>query len=74
MKKNEFNEILKKINLSRQEFADMTSLSYGSVSNWNDGKQPVPGWVESWLQNYIKAKDIDKVAETMRPYIECGEK
>ncbi len=30
--------------------------------------------MKSWLENYIKAKDIDKVAETMRPYIECGEK
>ena len=27
--------------------------------------------VNSWLQNYIKAKDIDKVAETIRPYIKC---
>ena len=25
-------------------------------------------------KNYIKAKDIDKMAETMRPYIDCGEK
>jgi len=74
MKKQEFDKILKNINLTRQQFADLTNLSYGAVSNWNDEKKPVPGWVESWLQNYIKAKDIEKVAETMKPYIKCEEK
>ena len=74
MNKKEFDKLLKDINLTRQKFADLTKLSYGAVSNWNDEKKPVPGWVKSWLENYIKAKDIDKMAETMRPYIDCGEK
>ena len=56
MKKDEFDNILKKIGMTRQEFADKTNLSYGAVSNWHDEKKPVPGWVDSWLDNYIKAK------------------
>lgn len=56
MKKDEFDDALKRIGMSRQEFADITNLSYGAVSNWHDEKKPVPGWVVSWLDNYIKAK------------------
>jgi hypothetical protein len=26
----------------------------------------------SWLENYIKAKDIDKIAETVKPYIKMN--
>lgn len=74
MKKQDFDRILKDNKLSRQDFADMTNMSYSAVSNWHDEKKPVPGWVESWLENYIKAKDIDKVAEAMKPYIKCEDK
>ena len=73
MKKKDFDQTLKKIGLSRQEFAKLTNLTYGAVSNWNDEKKPIPGWVKSWLENYIKAKDIDKVAKTLKPYINCNE-
>jgi DNA-binding transcriptional regulator YiaG len=65
MKKQEFDETLKEIGLSRQEFATMTNLSYGAVSNWHDEKKPVPGWVKSWLENYVKAKDMDKVVDAV---------
>ena len=71
MKKQEFDKLLKDINLTRQEFAELTKLSYGAVSNWNDEKKPVPGWVESWLKNYIKAKVSDEVIKTVKPFIEC---
>jgi hypothetical protein len=47
----------------------MTNLTYGAVSNWDDEKKPIPGWVESWLNNYIKAKDMDKVVEAVKPHI-----
>lgn len=69
MKKQEFDETLKKIGLSRQEFADMTELAYSTIGNWQDEKKPVPGWVKSWLDNYVKAKDMDKVVEAVKPYI-----
>lgn len=69
MKKQEFDETLKKIGLSRQEFAEMTELAYSTISNWHDEKKPVPGWVKSWLDNYVKAKDMDKVVEAVKPHI-----
>jgi len=61
MKKQEFDKTLKDIGLSRQEFANMTGLSYGAVSNWHDEKKPVPGWVKSWLENYIKADSYEQI-------------
>lgn len=61
MKKEKFNQILKNIGLSRQEFADITKLSYGAVSNWDDEKKPIPGWVESWLDNYIESKSYNEI-------------
>ena len=74
MNKEEFTELLKQENLAKKEFANLANISYNTVNNWNDSNRPVPPWVKSWLQNYIKAKDIDKVAETMKPYFDCGEK
>ncbi|MFW2585553.1 hypothetical protein [Aliarcobacter butzleri] len=63
MKKQEFDETLKKIGLSRQEFADMTELAYSTIGNWHDEKKPVPGWVKSWLDNYVKAKSYNDVKD-----------
>lgn len=74
MLKAELTQILKDINLTKKEFANLSNISYNTVNNWNDDNRPVPPWVESWLENYKKAKDIDKVAETMKPYIKCDEK
>ena len=69
MTKKEFDETLKEIKLSRQEFADQTNMTYGAVSNWHDEKKPVPGWVNSWLQNYKKAKDMDNIEKVVKPYV-----
>jgi len=63
MKKQEFDKLLKDINLTRKEFANLTKLSYGAVSNWNDEKKPVPGWVKSWLENYIKSKSYEDIKD-----------
>lgn len=69
MTKAEFDETLKGIGLSRKEFATLTNMAYSSVSNWNDENKPVPGWVSSWLDNYIKAKILDTVAEAVKPHL-----
>ena len=73
MLKVELTKKLKDINLSKKEFANLSNISYNTVNNWNDENKPVPPWVESWLENYIKAKDIEKVAQTMKPYIKCDD-
>lgn len=70
MTKSEFDEILKSIGLTRKEFATLTNMAYSSVSNWSDETKPVPGWVSSWLDNYIKAKTLDTVVEAVKPHIQ----
>lgn len=69
MLKDEFTEILKSIELSKKDFAEKANISYNTVNNWNDTNKPVPPWVQSWLENYIKAKDMDKVVEAVKPHI-----
>jgi len=70
--KEEFNNLLKQANLTKKEFAGIIDMQYSSVNNWGSSQQ-FPRWVKSWLENYIKAKDIDKMADAMKPYIKCEE-
>lgn len=69
MTKKEFDDKLKSVGITRQDFSDMTGLSYGAINNWNDETKPIPSWVEPFLKNYIKAKDMDKVVEAVKPYV-----
>lgn len=66
--REEFNALLEKANLSKKEFAEIIDMRYTSVNNWGTS-QPLPRWVKSWLENYIKAKDMDKVVEAVKPHI-----
>jgi DNA-binding transcriptional regulator YiaG len=61
--KVEFTQILKDINLSKKEFAQLANISYNTINNWSDKNKPVPPWVKSWLENYIEAKKFDKIKE-----------
>lgn len=70
MKKEELTKILEGVSLSKKEFAEKCNISYNTVNNWNDETKPVPGWVSSWLENYIKAKTLDTVVEAVKPHIE----
>ena len=69
MKKQEFDEILKKANLTRKEFAELSGIKYTTVSKWHDIDRPIPIWVKSWLQNYIKAKVSDEIIEVVKPFV-----
>jgi len=69
MTREEFNKLLKQASLTKKEFCEVIDLNYNTVNTWGSSKINIPKWVESWLENYIKAKDMDKVAETMKPYI-----
>ncbi len=68
MNKQDFNELLKKSNLTKTNFAKIFSITAGTVNNWGSSKE-IPYWVESWLENYIKAKDMEKIVEAVRPHI-----
>lgn len=69
MEKLKFDNTFKNIGLTRQEFSDITGIAYSTIGNWHDEKKPIPTWVDSWLENYIKAKDMDKVVEAVKPHI-----
>lgn len=69
MNKQELTEKLEGIGLSKKEFAELSNISYNTVNNWNDTSKPVPPWVESWLQNYIKAKISDDIIEAVKPFV-----
>lgn len=56
-----FNEMLKRAGLNKRKFAELTGLSYGSVTNWGGKDKPVPSWVPSWIDNYIKARVLESV-------------
>lgn len=71
--RDEFNQLLEKANLTKKEFSDILGVNYGSVNNWGNRNQAVPYWVKSWLENYIKANDFNKVVEVIKvvkPYVD----
>jgi len=59
MVKKDFAELLKKADLNRKEFAAKFDVEYQTVLAWGSKDRPFPYWVESWLINYIKAKNFD---------------
>lgn len=63
MTKIEFDTILKENNLTRKDFANLSGIKYTTVGKWNDADRPIPSWVKSWLENYIKAKSYGDVKD-----------
>lgn len=60
MDKKEFNDLLKRANLSKKGFADLLGVLPSSVNNWGSS-QNIPYWVEPFLISYIKAKRYDEI-------------
>lgn len=68
MTKEEFEKSLKKAKISKKQFAEACGISYGSVLNWGllrkDGSEyTIPGWVASWIENYIMAQKYRIIKE-----------
>lgn len=63
-----FKELLKKAGLNKKQFAELLGMQYNTVNAWGSNNS-IPVWVESWLENYIKAKDLESIIETVKPYI-----
>lgn len=77
MTRDEFNIMLEKASLSKKEFCKIIDLNYNTVNTWGSSTIKIPKWVETWLQNYIKSKDMDRVVEAVTPYVKistCKEK
>ncbi|EAI4070125.1 XRE family transcriptional regulator [Campylobacter jejuni] len=68
MDRNEFNSLLKQANLTKKEFSQIIGMQYSSVNNWGSS-QDFPRWVKSWLQNYKKAKVLDEISKSIKPFI-----
>lgn len=67
MNNEDFVKALKKASLNKKEFSELTGLAYSTVANWSSS-QNIPIWVKSWLENYTKAKDMDKIIKAVKPY------
>jgi len=66
--KIKFNKLLEDANLNKKELANLLGCAIQTVNNWGS-TQNIPYWVESWLNNYIKAKVSDKVIDAVKPFV-----
>lgn len=69
MTREEFNLLLKSAGISKQEFCELLDLNYKTVNTWGSSDIRIPKWVKSWLEYYIKAKNMDKIVEAVKPYV-----
>jgi transcriptional regulator with XRE-family HTH domain len=60
---NEFKQRLKECNLTIKEFAEICGLNPNSISTTWKSKNETPRWVDTWLDNYLIAKNIDEFCE-----------
>lgn len=58
METETFKERLKSLNLSLTDFSELTNLSYSAVSKFGKSN-PIPPWVEPFLNFYQSAKQLD---------------
>lgn len=68
MDKKTFNKLLKEANLSQVKFASILGIESTTVNCWGVG-QNIPYWVESWLENYKKAKLGEDVIKAVSPFV-----
>ncbi len=68
MNKERFNKLLKEAQITKTDFAKQFKLTVGTVNNWGSSKE-IPYWVESWLENYIKAKVSDDIIKAVKPFV-----
>ncbi|RDU64557.1 hypothetical protein [Helicobacter ganmani] len=66
MTKQEFNEALKALNLTKKEFCEKLRVNYTSlVSSWFR-VVPIPQYAISWLELYKTAQKYEQVAEIFK--------
>lgn len=67
MNYDEFENKLKSVSLSKKDFSEMVKMSYTGVTNWKQTNS-IPGWVDSWLENYEKGKTLDELLAIIKKY------
>ncbi|WP_416861215.1 hypothetical protein [Helicobacter ganmani] len=68
MKIESFKKRLTELNITKKEFANLVGAVYNGVVNWNT-KGETPKWVDSWLENYAKAKKYDFLIRLVAEHI-----
>ncbi|EAI3942828.1 hypothetical protein APO40_06145 [Campylobacter coli] len=63
-----FEKKLNELELTKKEFANMVGAVYNGVINWN-AKGETPKWVDTWHINYEKAKVLDEISKSIKPFI-----
>jgi Trp operon repressor len=61
----EFEALLQKAELTKKQLSDSIGVAYSTITNWGTKVAPVPKWVDSWIENYIKAQKYDTVHELL---------
>ena len=72
MTNEEFEKILKEIELTKKEFARLVDVSYGGVVNWGRATQSIPNWVESWLELYKENRKFENLKKSIQDSGACG--
>ena len=62
MIKEDFDRLLKIAGFNKKNFAKELGIAQQTVNCWGT-TQNIPYWVESWLENYIKAKTYKDIRE-----------
>ncbi len=60
-----FEQLLMDAELSKKNFANLVTMNYNSVTNWNKSDR-IPNWVESWLNLYKENKDLTKLKQIIK--------
>jgi len=68
MTNEEFKRLLKNANLNKKQLAEILGIAQQTVNCWGT-TQNIPYWVETWLENYIKAKDMDTLIHILKSYM-----
>lgn len=63
MTKKILNSKLKKINISKKEFAEKCHIPYPTVLNWGTGKNPIPPYVENLIDGIFFQEKFKKMTD-----------
>ena len=64
-----FKKLLKNANLTKKELATQLEVSYNTINAWGTNGRGYPYWVKSWLENYVKAKELDGIIKALQSHM-----
>jgi DNA-binding transcriptional regulator YiaG len=70
MNNEKFEELLKKAQLSKKEFAELVKMNYTSVTNWSQKDKKVPYWIKEFLALYIENRELKSLKTSILHTVE----